>query len=167
MQTSSIAMLASVFSFSGTRPSFVGVKDKQLALCPSTPNCISTAEELNDPAHYVPPWSYNPEDGRGKKNPATQEQAMEELVAVVTSTKPDGFEPTIIERRPDYLYVEYASNFFGFVDDVEFFFPSGPGSLVEYRSASRLGESDFDINRKRIKALRVALQKYGWASVGY
>lgn len=38
-----------------------------------------------------------------------------------------------------------------FVDDVEFWFPPGKKSIVEYRSASRVGNYDFDINRKRIK----------------
>jgi uncharacterized protein (DUF1499 family) len=37
---------------------------------------------------------------------------------------------------------------------------------VEYRSASRIGESDGDINRKRIKAIRLELQKKGWRSSG-
>lgn len=41
--------------------------------------------------------------------------------------------------------------FVQFVDDVEFWFPPGRDSVVEYRSASRLGNFDFDINRKRIK----------------
>ena len=54
----------------------------------------------------------------------------------------------------------------GFIDDVEFYFPPG-SSTVEYRSASRIGESDGDINRKRIKALRQALEKKGWQSVGF
>ena len=35
---------------------------------------------------------------------------------------------------------------------------------VEYRSASRIGESDGDINRKRIRELRKELQKKGWRS---
>ncbi len=38
-----------------------------------------------------------------------------------------------------------------FVDDVEFWFPPGKRSLVEYRSASRSGQIDFGFNRKRIK----------------
>jgi uncharacterized protein (DUF1499 family) len=50
---------------------------------------------------------------------------------------------------------------------VEFFFKQGPGSRVEYRSASRIGESDGNINRKRIRAIRQELQKKGWASVGF
>ncbi|KAL2337465.1 hypothetical protein Fmac_011911 [Flemingia macrophylla] len=51
-----------------------------------------------------------------------------------------------------------------FVDDVEFWFRPGKGSTVEYRSASRLGNFDFDVNRKIIKALRQELEKKGWAS---
>ena len=46
-------------------------------------------------------------------------------------------------------------------------FPADRNSEVEYRSASRLGDSDFDINRKRIKAIRLELQKKGWASTGF
>jgi hypothetical protein len=34
-------------------------------------------------------------------------------------------------------------------------------------SASRIGESDGQINRKRIKAIRQALERKGWASVGF
>lgn len=46
----------------------------------------------------------------------------------------------------------------GYIDDVEFFFRPD-ATTVEYRSASRLGERDFDANRKRIRDLRVALQE--------
>lgn len=38
---------------------------------------------------------------------------------------------------------------------------------MEYRSASRIGESDGDINRKRIRAIRQALEKKGWKSLGF
>lgn len=154
------------------RPDTVGIQDygsgvKTLNLCPPSPNCISTAEEANDMSHYVPSWTYNPEEGRGRKNPATQKQAMEELVEVVKSTQPDGFTPTIVKQTDDYLYVEYESPTFGFIDDFEAYFPSDKPGVVEYRSASRIGESDGDVNRKRIKALRVELQKKGWKSLGY
>lgn len=168
----SALLLGSVFTIGrAPRPEGIGVRDygggvRALGLCPKSPNCISTAEEMNDPAHFVPPWDYNPEEGRGRTGPVTQKQAMEELVEVVKNTKPDKFEPNIVKQTDDYLYVEYASPLLGFVDDVEFWFP-GNGSRVEYRSASRIGESDGDINRKRIKALRLALQEKGWVSVGF
>jgi uncharacterized protein (DUF1499 family) len=168
-----IAVVAALFNIGAApRPSTIGVQDygggiKTLGLCPPSPNCISTAEELNDEGHYVPAWTYNPEEGRGKKKPATQAQAMQELVDVVSNTTPDGFTHKIVKQNDDYLYVEYESPTFGFIDDVEFFFPGGDRSQVEYRSASRIGESDGDINRKRIKAIRVELQKKGWKSLGY
>ncbi|KAG6542574.1 hypothetical protein Mapa_016045 [Marchantia paleacea] len=166
--TNSAAVLAFV-NFRGERPSYLGVQKgvPSLALCPATPNCISTAEEINDPGHYVPPWTYNPEEGRGRRNPASKEQAMQELIEVVENTKPDNFTPRIVKKTDDYVYVEYESPLLKFIDDVEFWFPPGGRSLVEYRSASRVGSQDFNINRKRIKALRQALEKKGWRSVGF
>jgi uncharacterized protein (DUF1499 family) len=37
---------------------------------------------------------------------------------------------------------------------------------VEYRSASRKAGPDGKVNRKRVKAIRLALQKKGWRSSG-
>lgn len=85
----------------------------------------------------------------------------------VSSLQPDGFTPKIVEARADYLYVEYESPLLGFIDDVEFWFKPGSNARVEYRSASRIGESDGNINRKRIRAIRQALEKKGWASTGF
>ena len=168
-----VAVLGALLSWGNTpRPNNIGIQDygggvRTRALCPPSPNCVSTAEELNDPAHFVPGWTYNPEDGRGKTKPITQEKAMEQLVDVVEKTTPDGFTHKIIKKTDDYLYVEYESPTFGFIDDFEVFFPSDRPGYVEYRSASRIGESDGDINRKRIKALRLDLPKKGWRSRGY
>lgn len=154
-----VTVLGAILSIGAApRPSNLGVNDyggglKTLNLCPPTPNCISTAEEANDPRHYVPAWcaalpwvpalrpcpphcrpvqltclaalpapccaacalpcsrchvlldgyvacsqnsqtliglcrTYNPAEGRGKKNPATQEQAMQELYEVVSHPMP-------------------------------------------------------------------------------
>lgn len=52
-------------------------------------------------------------------------------------------------------------------DDVEFWIPDEKTGLVEYRSASRIGESDGDANRKRIRAIRKELEKKGWKSIGF
>jgi uncharacterized protein (DUF1499 family) len=41
----------------------------------------------------------------------------------------------------------------GFVDDVEFYVDPAE-KVVQVRSASRLGESDLGVNRKRIEAIR-------------
>lgn len=165
LNSANLAVVASLFNWGAApRPSGLGVRDingtKVLSLCPSTPNCISTAEEANDLKHYVPQWTYAPPGAKVKK---TQAEAMEELAAAVARETPDGFTPAIITRTDDYLYAEYTSPTFGFVDDVEFLLK--PNGEVEYRSASRIGESDGDINRKRIRALRKALEPAGWKSI--
>ncbi|KAL5728029.1 hypothetical protein ACHQM5_001157 [Ranunculus cassubicifolius] len=152
LKTSEFALLGAIFHFSGTKPNYLGIQKNPpaLALCPATNNCISTSED-------APPWSYNPEEGRGKKKPVSREEAMDELLQAT---------PRIIEKRDDYIRVEYESPIMGFVDDVEFWFPPGKKPIVQYRFASRLGNFDFDVNKKRIKALRLELEKKGWASEG-
>jgi uncharacterized protein (DUF1499 family) len=45
----------------------------------------------------------------------------------------------------------------GFVDDVEFFFPDS--AVIHMRSASRVGYSDFGVNRKRLEKIRQLFQK--------
>lgn len=171
-------VLGSVFNFEGEKPQNLGVQSFNgetigLALCPSTPNCVGTADEFSDAQHYVPAWTYVDEEkvARGAAR-TTREEAMGQLIDVVETTDCDGFAATIVDKREDYLRVEYKSKIFGFVDDVEFWFPQDQSAKekarVEYRSASRLGQSDGDVNRKRIRALRLALtQKYGWKSVGF
>ncbi|XP_030931641.1 uncharacterized protein LOC115957517 [Quercus lobata] len=162
LRSSELAVVGAIFNFGGKKPEYLGVQKNPpaLALCPATKNCISTSESVGDLTHYAPPWNYN----RGKKKAVSREEAMEELIQVIKSTKPDKFTPRIAEKKDDYVRVEYESPILGLVDDVEFWFPPGKNSIVEYRSASRLGNYDFDYNKKRIKALRLELEKKGWAS---
>ncbi|PON35861.1 hypothetical protein TorRG33x02_350550 [Trema orientale] len=162
LRSSELAVVGAIFNFSGKKPEYLGVQKNQpgLALCPATKNCVSTSESVADLTHYAPPWNYN----GARKKPVSKEVAMEELLQVIKSLKPDMFTPQIMEKKDDYVRVEYQSPILGFVDDVEFWFPPGKDSIVEYRSASRRGNFDFDINRKRIKALRQELEKKGWAS---
>ncbi|XP_016514584.1 uncharacterized protein LOC107831337 isoform X1 [Nicotiana tabacum] len=163
LRSSEIAVLGALFNFSGKKPNYLGVQKNPLglALCPATNNCVSTSENISDATHYAPPWNYNPD---GKRGNVSREKAMEELLQVLKSTKPDKFSPKIVEKKDDYVRVEYESPILGFVDDMEFWFPPGKKPIVQYRSASRLGNYDFDANRKRIKALRLQLEKNGWVS---
>ncbi|XP_076949150.1 uncharacterized protein LOC143621689 [Bidens hawaiensis] len=165
LRSSELTVLGAIFHFSGNKPNYLGVQKNPpaLALCPATNKCVSTSENISDNVHYVPPWNYNPKEGRGSKNPVSKEVAMEELLEVIKTTKPDNFTPKVVEKKNDYIRVEYESPILGFVDDVEFWFPPGKKPLVQYRSASRI-ELGFDANKKRVKALRLALEKKGWAS---
>ncbi|MDY6901863.1 MAG: DUF1499 domain-containing protein, partial [Cyanobacteriota bacterium] len=59
----------------------------------------------------------------------------------------------IINESPDYLYAEFKSALMGYVDDVEFYLDSS-SNTIHVRSASRLGQSDLGVNRKRIETIR-------------
>lgn len=121
----------------GTRPDVVGRGTDRLAPCPSTPNCVNTRAE--DSTHAIEPLAYEGDDA----------QAMARLVAVVESMD----RTEIIKKTDGYLYVEFTSAFWRFVDDVEFSFDTD-ANVIHFRSASRLGKSDFGVNRARMEEVR-------------
>jgi uncharacterized protein (DUF1499 family) len=135
---------ASLFSFSGKRPSTLGVKGGKLSACPTSPNCVSSQSPETDKQHSIAPLAY-------KSNP---EQAMVHLKSVV-----QGMERTkLITDQKDYIHAEFATALMGFVDDVEFYLDSKAG-VIQVRSASRLGQSDLGVNRKRIEEIRAKFAK--------
>ncbi len=58
----------------------------------------------------------------------------------------------VIVINDNYLHAIVISRLFGFVDDLEFYFPIDE-TKTYYRSASRVGQSDFGQNQKRIDRL--------------
>jgi uncharacterized protein (DUF1499 family) len=124
-----------VFNFSGKRPTNLGVKDGKLAACPSSPNCVNSQSQ----------------DSKSKIAPLPL-VAIADLKKVIESME----RTTIIEQTDNYLYAEFKSKLMGYVDDVEFYRDS-QANVTHVRSASRLGQSDLGINRKRIEAIRAKL----------
>ncbi len=125
--------------FSGTPPTNLGVNAGRLAPCPETPNCVSS--QAKDEGHRIAPLTYDGE--------ATA--AMARLAQVISRQQ----GATLVTRRDDYIYATFQTPVMGFVDDVEF--AADPArQAIDVRSASRLGRSDFGVNRKRIEALRTA-----------
>jgi len=66
----------------------------------------------------------------------------------------------VVTERPDYLHAEYRSRVLGFVDDVEFWLDRR-AALIHVRSASRVGYSDFGVNRDRVEGIRARLAAAG------
>jgi uncharacterized protein (DUF1499 family) len=128
---------------SGKRPADLGVRNGNLKAAPASPNAVSS--QAAD-AHQIAPLGYK----------GSPEQAMQALRTIIEGTP----NTRIVEAKPDYLYVEYASSLLGFVDDVEFYFPPG-ANIIHVRSASRLGYSDLGVNRKRIEDIRARLVRAG------
>lgn len=141
-----ILATGSLFSFSGKRPAELGVQAGELADCPSSPNCVSS--QSHDLSHLIEPIPYT-------GDPAA---AIAQLKSVIESLP----RTEIIAATDTYLYAEFTSALMGFVDDVEFYVDATNG-VIQVRSASRLGESDLGVNRKRIDAIR---QKLALNSIG-
>ena len=74
---------------------------------------------------------------------------MERLIDVIQGMK----RGRIITMEDHYIRAEFTSAFFRFVDDVEFYFDT-EAKIIHMRSASRIGYSDFGVNRERLEKLR-------------
>ena len=125
--------------FSGTKPDNLGVNNGKLAACPNSPNCVSSQSPTSDETHFIQPLKYT----------STTEKALTDLKNVIESED----RTKIINESSDYLYAEFKTALMGFVDDVEFYLDSSTNT-IHLRSASRLGQSDLGVNRKRIETIR-------------
>ena len=63
----------------------------------------------------------------------------------------------IVEQKEDYLRAESSTRILKFKDDLEFYLDRS-GGVIHFRSASRLGEQDFGINRARMETIRARFQ---------
>ncbi len=125
---------------SGQRPTRLGVSEGRLQpIDTSKHNAVSSQAADR---HRVDALAAGTE-------PAASFERLTRIVAAEPRT-------TVIEQRPTYLYAEFRSRWFGFVDDVEFLLDA-EARLIHVRSASRLGYSDLGVNRARIERLRAAL----------
>ena len=64
-----------------------------------------------------------------------------------------------LQSSETYLHVAVSSLVFGFTDDLEVLLDQ-QGGAVELRSESRLGESDFGVNRNRLRQLRSDVDRF-------
>jgi len=131
-----------MFKFSGQRPSNLGVQDGRLSVCPASPNCVCSCY-ADDKAHFIEPLAFTGDAAA----------AMTRLKQVIEAME----RTEIITQHQDYLYAEFTSRLMGYVDDGEFYCDR-PASVIQVRSASRLGQSDLGVNRKRIEEIRAKFQ---------
>jgi uncharacterized protein (DUF1499 family) len=118
-----------------TRPGNVGLGT--LSDCPRTPNCVST--HAGDETHTIKPLTF-------QGDASTAMDRLKRAIATMRRTK-------IIAEKPGYLYVEFTTGFWRFIDDVEFVFDDTT-KTIHFRSASRIGQSDLGVNRKRMEDVR-------------
>ena len=135
-----LCSLAFLPACSGTRPDNLGVKDGQLLACPASPNCVSSF--ASDKKHQIDPLRYS----------ASREEQLLRLKALIVKMG----NARVVTEKANYLHVEFTSKVFRFVDDAEFLLDD-ENKTIYFRSASRIGRSDFGVNRKRIEAIKSLL----------
>ena len=130
--------------FSGSRPTNLGINAGKFAPPSWKPNCVSSTVDKSDEKHFIAPISYS----------GSSADAWKKLVAIVKASP----RAKVVNENANYLYAEFKSAGLGYVDDVEFALDEKAG-VIQARSASRLGVRDFDVNRKRVEAIRAQLGK--------
>ncbi len=117
-------------------PGNLGLGNKVLRPCPDSPNCVcSEAHTNNDKQHYVEPFN----------------TSMDRIKEVILAQG-----GVIKTEQKNYIHTTFTTSVFHYVDDVELRYDADT-QLVHMRSASRIGRSDFGVNRKRVAAIKQAL----------
>lgn len=112
-----------------------GLVDGSMAPCPASPNCVSSETETAGEQKVEP-------------LPVT---VWEDVPAIVAD-----LGGAVIIQDEDYIAAEFPESIFHFVDDVEFRLAE---DAVHVRSASRVGQSDFGVNKARVEDIRKALDQ--------
>ena len=131
-----IFMTLSIVSRTGS------ASEKTLPLCRDSPNCVSS--QAQDAQHFIEPFKIS----------GSPDEAWQALKKALSSQN----RMVITHETADTLHAEATSLIFRFVDDINVIMDADI-KLIHIRSASRTGHSDFGVNRKRIEALRVQMQK--------
>ena len=118
-----------------------GIPADRLRPCPESPNCVSSL--ASDPGHRIEPLSYT-------GSPQTAWVTLRTVLLAQPRTM-------LVVDENDYLHAEVRSLIFRFVDDIEFLHVPEQ-RLIEVRSASRTGYSDFGVNRRRVENIREAFE---------
>ncbi len=123
-------------SLTAPRPKNLGVKDGRLAPIAKSPNSVST--QTDSKHHQMQPLSFSDNSGA--------------VIATLKNIVESQAGATVVEADDRYLYAEFRSTIFRFVDDVEFWVDV-KDNVVHFRSASRVGHSDFGVNRERMEVI--------------
>ncbi|MFY0676031.1 MAG: DUF1499 domain-containing protein [Neptuniibacter sp.] len=118
----------------------LGIENGQFMACPSSPNCVCS--QAGDEAHFIQPI----------KTTGPTSTVKNTLLKILNGSA----RTTVTQTEDNYIRAEFVSRFFRFVDDVEFLIleMSPDETVVHVRSASRVGHSDFGVNRKRVEKIR-------------
>jgi uncharacterized protein (DUF1499 family) len=132
----------------GTPPADLGVREGRLKPPSVTENSVSSQAALY-PDHPQRKYADIAPLALKGDGPAT----IARIKAIVEGM--DGAK--VVKSEPGYLYAQFTTRLMKYVDDVEFWFDPA-ANVIQVRSASRVGRGDLGVNRKRVEAVRAALE---------
>lgn len=115
-----------------------------LRACPDSPNCIQTYDAADD-SHFKAPLIPK----------ATIQQTTDALKTAIKNSGGEIISEQALLPAGYYLHAEYTSKWIRFVDDVEVVVQA---DSIQFRSASRIGRSDFGVNGERFDTLKTIYQ---------
>ncbi|MGR9050995.1 DUF1499 domain-containing protein [Halobacillus faecis] len=115
---------------------YIGVKNGRLSDCPNSPNCVSTQTDQEEK----------------KMTSLTFSKDMETTKSLIKEILSERQRTTIETENENYIHGVVESKWMKFKDDVEFYLDQKE-EVVHFRSASRVGYSDFGVNKKRMQAI--------------
>jgi uncharacterized protein (DUF1499 family) len=118
-------------------------ENKTAKPCPDSPNCVSS---LANDSRAIEPFTLIVDPLEGWQKIISTLSKMERV--------------KVIHSSEETVHAEATSLIFRFVDDIDLAF-NKEEKRIDIRSASRIGYSDFGINRKRLEELRARLQHEG------
>jgi uncharacterized protein (DUF1499 family) len=131
----------------GKEPQDIGIKDGKLKRPALTPNSVTSQADL---------WPDHPRRSYATIAPLKASgdgsAEMKKIVEILQAMP----RTTIIKNEPGYIYAQSTTALLKFTDDIEFALDASKG-VIDVRSASRLGQKDFGVNRARVEAIRTAL----------
>ena len=134
-----VLLVAVTVALSWRRP-LLGPVNGRLRACPESPNCVCSQQPPpGDAEHAIAPLTVT----------GDADAAWTRLIETL-HRQPHAH---IVAETADYLHVEFVTPWLRFVDDVEFL-RSDAEQVIHVRSASRVGRSDFGVNRQRVERLR-------------
>ena len=120
----------------------LGVTNGQLQPVEDKPNSVSSQTDLQ--RNYMEPIPYA----------GNRLQSQSKIKAILTNMK----RIELVEEQDNYLHYVEKSKVFKSKDDVEFYFDDS-NQMIQFRSKSRVGYSDFGVNRKRMKKITDAYKR--------
>ena len=118
-------------------PTNLGMTNGSFARLPRTPNAISS--QTSDLRKKVDPFPFN-------QNLTESKNSLKIILATFKGMD-------ILHESKNYIHAVSTSATMHFHDDIEFFFDER-SKVVHFRSASRIGYSDMNANKKRYELLR-------------